>query len=121
MFLGNVDLDISAGSELTLKGAGGHKCPMAIRSPAISHKNHLEVSKLLTFPKIMLTKRWYSYLELSRAELAVQILGRVCKKHTRLLRRILEKSITSLAQKLTNSKFSSMIFLFLPLVSLANF
>ena len=43
---------------LTLKGAGGGTlCPTVRRSPAISHRSHLEVSKLLTFPKIMLTQR----------------------------------------------------------------
>ena len=50
--------------KLTLKGAGGGTlCPTARRSPAISQRNHLEVSKLLTFPKIMLTQRQHSHFE----------------------------------------------------------
>ena len=42
---------------------GGTLCPTVMRLPAISHRNHLEVSKLLTFPKIMLTQRQHSHFE----------------------------------------------------------
>ena len=38
-------------------GGGGYNFPPARRSPAGSQRNHLEISKLLTFPRIMLTQR----------------------------------------------------------------
>ena len=44
-------------------GGGGTLCPTARRLPAISHRNHLEVSKLLTFPTIMLNQRQHSHFE----------------------------------------------------------
>ena len=41
----------------------GQMSPTVRRQAANSHRNHLKVSKLLTFPKIMLTQRQYSHIE----------------------------------------------------------
>ena len=46
-----------------MRGGGGKNDTMDVRSSAISHRNHLEVSKFMTFPKIMLTKWKYSHFE----------------------------------------------------------
>jgi len=129
---------------LTLKGAGrGTLCPTARRSPAISHRNHLKVSNFLTFPKICWLIG--STVILSISWMAVQKLGRVHQKPMKIFEVNFRKVIfffqnfdiktsnsfqiwiwcsedsfevlhVSLAQKLTNIKFSPMIFLFLPLV-----
>ena len=43
--------------KLAVKDAGGGKNDtVVVRSSTISHRNHLEVSKFLTFPRIMLTQ-----------------------------------------------------------------
>ena len=136
-------VEISIATGLTLKIAGGGNYdPLVVRPSAISHRYHLEVYKLLTFPKIMFTHGWYI------SSTSVQILARVCRKPTKFLRQILEKWISfkllmnktsdfisnlnywcsensfevlhvSPTQKLRNADFSPLIFLTLPLATSA--